>query len=403
MMKKKIVSLGLVMLLAMSMLCGCGDSRESSTADQPSETTTATDDIYDDVTLDGMTDDILAGMSLKQKIGQMFIVSTDSLDPKAETETTDTMLAALKEYNPGGVVLFSFNLKTRKQVMNFISDMQATASIPMFIAVDEEGGSVARVANNEKMKTTVFPSMMEIGNTGDTEKAYQLGKTVAEDISALGFNLDFAPVCDVLSNPDNTEIGDRSFGSDPQLVASMIEKEIRGLHVGGVATTLKHFPGQGSSDADTHKGYSDLDVTIDVLRNREFTPFKAGINAKSDLVMVSHVALSDITTNEEPASLSQLMVSEILRDELGYDGVVITDAMNMKVITKFYSASEAAVKAVEAGDDIILMPDDLPEAFNGIQDAISEGRLTEEQIDEAVGRIIKVKLLRQIINLSIES
>lgn len=361
----------------------------------------------DDITMEGLVSAVLDQMTLEQKIGQLFIVSTDSLDFNAETKMTDQMKENIQKYQPGGVIFFSFNLTTknsvknnRKKIRRFIRKMQKYSQIPMFISVDEEGGTVSRIANSDAMGTTKFPSMSEIGATGDSSNAYNVGATIGREIAELGFNLDFAPVADISTNADNTEIGSRSFGGDAELVSDMVSQEVAGLQENGVSATLKHFPGQGDSGDDTHKGFVNLDVTIDRLRDVEFEPFKAGIAAGADMVMMSHVAVRNITQNEVPASLSSLMVTDILREELQFDNIIITDAMNMKIITKFYNAGEAAVMAIEAGNDMILMPDDFVSAYDAVYDAVQDGTLTERQINQAVSRILTVKIRRGILPLS---
>ncbi len=390
-------------------LSGCG--RASLNESNPSEGSTsiaeADPESLDDITMEGLVSAVMDQMTLEQKIGQLFIVSTDSLDFNAETKMTDQMRENIEKYQPGGVIFFSFNLTTKKSVKNnrkklkrFIKKMQKYSQIPMFIAVDEEGGSVSRIANSDALGTTKFPSMSEIGATGDSSNAYNVGATIGREIAELGFNLDFAPVADITTNADNTEIGSRSFGSDADLVSDMVSQEVAGLQENGVSATLKHFPGQGDSGDDTHKGFVNLDVSIDRLRDVEFKPFKSGIAAGADLVMMSHVAVRNITQNDVPASLSSLMVTDILREELQFDNIIITDAMNMKIITKFYDAGEAAVMAIEAGNDMILMPDDFESAYEAVYEAVQDGTLTERQINQAVARILTVKIRRGILPLS---
>ena len=392
----KRVALLLCIMLLTGALAGCGWSKKEKDKSENS-TKSSEDKAVDEITLDGMVSDALSKMTLKEKIGQLFIVCTDSLDFNAETEVTEKMRKNLEEYKPGGVIFFSYNLKNRTQVKEMISDMQKTAEIPLFIAVDEEGGSVARIANSKNMQTTKFPAMAEIGKTGDSKNAYHVGETIGKEIYELGFNLDFAPVADINTNAENTEIGNRSFGSEPKTVADMVSQEVKGLQAQGVSATLKHFPGQGQCGEDTHKGYVELNATIDRLRDVEFLPFKSGISAGADMVMMSHVAVSKITGKETPASLTKLMVTDILREELQFDNVIITDAMNMKVITKFYDADQAAVMAIEAGNDMILMPDNFEQAFEGVLEAVKDGTLSESQIDEAAGRVLSVKIKRGIL------
>lgn len=398
-----------LLVLLLTILSGCG--RTPLGGDDPAESSTsiveADPESLDDITMEGLVSEVLDQMTLEQKIGQLFIVSTDSLDFNAETKMTDQMKENIEKYQPGGVIFFSFNLTTkhnvnnnRKKLKRFIRKMQKYSEVPMFISVDEEGGTVARIANSDAMGTTKFPAMSEIGATGDSRQAYNVGATIGREIAELGFNLDFAPVADISTNADNTEIGSRSFGGDADLVSDMVSQEVRGLQDNGVSATLKHFPGQGDSGDDTHKGFVNLNVTIDRLRDVEFGPFKAGIAAGTDMVMMSHVAVRNITQNEVPASLSSLMVTDILREELQFDNVIITDAMNMKIITKFYDAGEAAVMAIEAGNDMILMPDDFVSAYEAVYEAVQDGTLTERQINQAVSRILTVKIRRGILPLT---
>ncbi len=384
----------MTILLSLVLLAGCGKNDKST---EEGTTSIEQNDEIDDVTCDGMVKDVLSQMSLEEKIGQLFIVCTDSLDFYAETSVTDEMKENLQTYQPGGIVFYSFNLESRDQVTTFIEDMQAEVKIPMFMSVDEEGGPVSRIANHENMGTTQFPSMKEIGETEDVTKAYEVGSVIGKEISELGFNLDFAPVADVISSEENTEIGERSFGSDPELVSSMVKEVVKGLQSNNVSATLKHFPGQGSSTEDTHKGFSDMDLTIDELRGVDLIPFTEGIKAGVDFIMVSHVALSTVTGDDLPSSLSSIVVTDILRNELQFDNVIITDGMNMKSITKFFDSDEAAVKAFQAGNDMILMPDDFTSAVGGILEAVDSGKISEDDIDDAVRRILRIKIRRGIL------
>lgn len=397
----RVPALLMALLVILLALPGCGRAGKKQ---KSQEETTRIEDMnpenIDKITMEGIVSDILSHMTLEEKVGQLFIVSTDSLDYNAETEKTDQMIERLEKYKPGGVIFFSFNIKNRKQLTAFITDMQATASIPLFIAVDEEGGNVSRIASNEKMGLEKIPPMSEIGQTADPEEAYRVGETIGSGIHELGFNLDFAPVADVRTNDKNTEIGDRSFGSDPKVVSDMVSMEVKGLQSQGVSATLKHFPGQGDTGEDTHKGYVDLNTNIDRLRKVEFLPFEAGIKAGADFVMVSHVSVKAVTGHNVPASLSELIVSDILRDELSFEGIIITDALNMKGITKFYDSLQASQMAVEAGNDMILMPDDFVDSCEGLTELVEDGTVAEEDIDRAVSRILEVKIRRGILPLT---
>ena len=399
--KNVVISLMLICLLLTGIISGCGRKEDNGNAAEASTSIQDTDpEKLDDITMDALVDEALKQMTLEQKIGQLFIVCTDSLDFNAETEMTEQMETNLKKYQPGGVILFSFNLDNRDQTTDFIQSMKETTEIPMFISVDEEGGNVARIANTDGMGTTKFPSMASIGETGDSSQAFHVGNTIGKEIAELGFNLNFAPVADLATNENNTEIGERSFGSDPDLVAEMVAQEVKGLQQNGVSATLKHFPGQGDAGEDTHKGYVNLDVTIDGLRDNEFVPFEKGISAGADLVMMSHVSVKGITQSDVPASLSSLMVNDILREELQYDRIIITDAMNMKIITKFYDSGQAALAAIKAGNDMILMPDDFESAYEAIKEALADGSLPEKRLNTSVRRILEVKIRRGILPLN---
>ncbi|MEE1228325.1 MAG: glycoside hydrolase family 3 protein [Lachnospiraceae bacterium] len=395
------VFLSLTLVLALTA-CGFSKKADGQIGAKESSTEFAQRDPekLDDITMEGLTGELIKEMTLKEKVGQLFMLSTDNLDYNAETAMTETMKENITKYKPGGVIMFSFNIKNRQQTMDFIQAMQKQSEIPMLIGVDEEGGKVARIGNTDSMGTTKFPPMAVIGKTGDKKEAYKVGKTIGKEIGELGFNVDFAPVADITTNENNTEIGERSFGSDKELVSKMVAAEVKGLESQNVSATLKHFPGQGDLEEDTHRGYANLGKTIDLLRKTEFAPFRSGIDAGADFVMVSHASVKNVTESHNPSSLSHLIVSDILRDELNFDGVIITDAMNMKSITKFYDADEAAVKAVKAGNDIVLMPDDFPMAYQGILDAVKEGELSEDEIDKAVQHILTVKIRRGMIPLS---
>ncbi len=338
-------------------------------------------------------EEILQSMTLKEKICQLFIVQPEQLTSSGSTVTgvsaeTEEML---KDYPVGGVILFSGNIVDPDQCTSLISGLQSQSVLGLFVAVDEEGGSVARLANNALMGTTRLPAMKEIGNTGDPANAYSAGKTIASDIARFGFNLDFAPVADVDSNPDNPVIGDRSFASDAQTAAQMVAAAVEGFHDGGMLCTLKHFPGHGDTGTDSHLGYTELDKTLEELYETELIPFESGIAAGADFVMVGHISLPRVTGDDVPATLSKTVI-DLLKEDLGFDGIVITDSMTMNAVTDRYPAGEAAVMAVQAGIDMILIPEDLAGAAEGLLDAVQAGTVSEERIDESVRKILSVKL-----------
>lgn len=338
-------------------------------------------------------EEILASMTLEEKICQLFIVSHDQLAGQSGvTRSGPATRSAIEEYPVGGIIYFSPNLVSREQCENMISDLQSYSRLGLFIAVDEEGGIVSRLGHNSSMGTTDFPNMGTIGKTGDPAAAYEVGATIGKDISALGFNLDFAPVADVDSNPDNPVIGPRAFHSDPQIAAEMVGACVQGFCDSGILCTLKHFPGHGDTLTDSHYGDAQTGKTLDELMECEMLPFRAGIEAGAPVVMIGHIIAPAVTEEDVPATLSRELVTGLLRETLGFEGLIITDSMSMQAITDRYSSGTAAVKALQAGVDIILMPKDLSAALAGVREAVATGELTQERLDESVLRILQSKL-----------
>ena len=343
--------------------------------------------------------ELMTSMSLDEKIYQLFFVKPETIiesDPvvSAGEETSN----ALAQYPVGGIIYFSENIQTREQTIEMIKNSQDYSKIPLFIGVDEEGGTIARIGNNVQMGTTKLPSMEKIGSSGDSRKAYEIGETLAADIGELGFNVDFAPVADIIVNKKNTEIGDRSFGEDPELVSEMVIAEVKGLQENNVSAVLKHFPGHGSTVSNSHEGNSVSLRTLEELEKAEFVPFREGIEAGADFVLVSHMTLVNATKEKVPASLSGEVITGWLKGKLNYDGIVITDALRMKAISDDYSSAEAAVKTIKAGSDMILMPENVYEAYNGIADAVENGDITEERIDSSVKKILNLKFEKGLLH-----
>lgn len=346
---------------------------------------------------------LLEGMTLEEKVGQLFMVRPESLDPAlssaqagdaekyGDTAFSSSMEEAMKRRPVGGVVLFGKNISDGAQLAALIEGLQRASAVPLLVGVDEEGGSVARIANSPGFDVEKFKSAREIGRSGDPERAKSMGETIGAYLKRYGFNLDFAPVADVNTNPDNPVIGPRAFGSEPGLVAGMVAAEIEGLHASGVAACAKHFPGHGDTKGDTHKGFVSIDKTWEELTACELIPFEHAIAASVDMVMVSHITAPGVTSDGLPSSLSYEMITQNLRGKLGFDGVVITDAMEMGAITGKYSPADGAVKAVSAGADLVLMPADFDGAYDGLLKAVREGKITEERIDESVLRILALK------------
>jgi beta-N-acetylhexosaminidase len=337
---------------------------------------------------------IAAEMTLQEKICQLLFVTPEALTGYGQvTQSGDATRSALEEYPVGGVVYFASNLVTTEQTAEMLENIQEFArnrsGFGLFLGVDEEGGSVARLADS--LGTAAFEDMAVYGAAGDTAKAYEIGTTLAGVLKSLGFNVDFAPVADVLTNDENTVVQSRSFGSDPALVSDMVAQEVRGFVEGGVLCAPKHFPGHGSTGGDTHDGYAATDRTLDQLEACDLLPFQAAMEAGAPMIMVGHMTLTAIDP-DNPASLSQAVVTGLLRDQLGYDGIVITDALNMGAVANNYTSGEAAVRAIQAGCDMLLCVSDVQSAVDALLQAVADGTISESRIDESVVRILDAKI-----------
>ena len=338
----------------------------------------------------------IRSMSLAEKVAQMFIITPEFLTGYSNvTRAGEATKEALNKYPVGGLIYMGANIKSEAQVTQMIQKQQQYSQdrigLPLFVSVDEEGGQVTRIASCDAITVPIFPDLFEIGTSLDGCSAYELGDAIGEYLSRMGFNLDFAPVADVLTNPNNTVVKRRSYGSDPKIVAEMVKENLDGLWKHQVYGCIKHFPGHGATAGDTHHGYAYTNKTWKELKNSDVIPFQESIQDGVSFIMVGHISLPNVTKEDAPASLSSEVINELLREKLGYDGIVITDALNMGAVTQHYTTAQAAVQAVLAGNDILLMPADFKTAYEGIMNAVTDGVITEERLDESVGRILKVK------------
>lgn len=339
----------------------------------------------------------LASMTLEEKVSQLFIITPEALTGEVNvTEAGAETKTALTKYSVGGLIYFPENIVSEEQIKEMTANQQRYAEeqigLPLFISTDEEGGTVTRVAGNENFAVSQVGDMCEVGETKDTGKAYEVGDTIGSYLSQLGLNLDFAPVADVLTNPENTVVKKRSFGNEAELVSEMVIKELTGMQQHMVYGCVKHFPGHGATLGDTHNGYAYTDKTWEELKKNEIIPFQKAIEAGVSFVMVGHISTPQATGDDVPASCSPKMIGEYLRNELGYDGIVITDALNMKAVTDQYASDEAAVRVLQAGGDMLLMPEDFEAAYRGVITAVQEGKITETRLDESLKRILRIKL-----------
>ena len=362
------------------------------TTEQVTTEDVTTESTNNSVAQDPEVEKILSGMSIHEKCCQLFMITPEALTGYTQvTEAGDTTRNYFKEYPVGGLIYFSNNISSSSQVKALLENTtkiaEETSGVPIFLGVDEEGGTVARCG--DKLDVTQFKDMYEYKDLG-TGTAYSNAKTIATYLKDLGFNTDFAPVADTWSNSENTVIGKRAYSDNFSETAELVSSAVLGFKDVGVVCSLKHFPGHGDTTTDTHEGAAVVEKTSSQLMQEEYLAFKSGIDAGADMVMVGHITAKAIS--DEPASVSKEVVTGELREKLGYDGIVITDALNMGAVSNSYSSSELGVKCVEAGVDIILMPSDFRSCLSGLEDAVNSGKISEERINESVRRILRVKL-----------
>ncbi|MBS6954860.1 MAG: glycoside hydrolase family 3 protein [Enterocloster asparagiformis] len=347
--------------------------------------------------LEEKLDQILSGMTTEEKVAQLFIVTPEALTGvESVTQAGESTREALSRRPVGGLIYFRNNLKNPEQVKALTGNTarigREVCALPLLLSVDEEGGKVTRIGGREGFDVPVFPNMAEIGAVNDAQKAYEVGSAIGGYLSEYGFNMDFAPDADVLTNSANQVIGSRSFGTDAQLVWSMASQVARGLKDRGVQPVYKHFPGHGATLGDTHDGFAYTEKTLDELMEAELVPFANAVKSGENCIMAAHIAAPGVTGDETPASLSYGLITGVLREKLGFDGVVVTDALNMGAIQNLYSSGQAAVAAVEAGADLLLMPADFDAAYEAVLQAVQEGKISRERLDLSVRRIGRMKL-----------
>jgi beta-N-acetylhexosaminidase len=336
----------------------------------------------------------LKKMDIHEKVCQMFMAVPEKTTYYYDTLTyvDDWYKKCYEEYPIGGYIYFDANIVWEQQLCDLLSDSQEMAAeynngIGLFQAVDEEGGSVTRV--QKMLWKTPVENMSYYGKLNDYNTTYEAGRTIGTYLNACGFNVNFAPVADVNISETN-ELGSRIFSSDPLVVSDMCTAIIKGLKSQKVASTLKHFPGLGAGTGNTHYETVEIDRSLEELEIAEFPAFKGGIDAGADFVMVGHQIVK-AAGDKLPADLSSVVVTDWLREKLGFEGIVITDSQAMAAIANNYTSGEAAIKSIEAGVDIILMPNDLRAAVDDVEAAVKSGKLSEERIDESVIRILEKK------------
>ena len=424
-MNKRIYSLFMVLIMCIICIniCGCGRKAQSNTTEavfaeqtttKKQETTSkeqVTTTKEQETTKEQVTtskepethteeesirlkvEEKLSSMSLHEKVCQMFVITPESLTGYNKvTEAGEQTRINIEKYPIGGLVYFAYNLINPTQTMEMLNNVQRysinTIGIPLFTCIDEEGGRVLRIGNNKAFGETKIGSMDKVSSK---EEAYNIGSTIGLYLRKYGFNVDFAPVADVITNKKNNVIGDRSFGTDANIVATYASAVSDGLHSAGVLSTFKHFPGHGATEGDTHEGFAFTNKTYEEMKACEFLPFMMAKEKGVDMIMVAHISVPNIVGDNTPCSLSYKMITEILKGDLEYDGLVITDALNMGAIKNEYGSEEAVVMAVKAGNDILLMPEDFKSSVEAVKKAVENGEISEERINESVRKILMKK------------
>lgn len=327
----------------------------------------------------------LKSMSLEEKIGQMFIIQNRT------PRYTDPLKQELETYKPGGFILFKENISSYEGTLSLIKEIKKTSSIPLFIGIDQEGGLVQRIASLEDKAVTKIPYMYELGCKNDENLTEDVAKVLAEELRVFGINMDFAPSLDIWSNPKNMVIGKRSFGTDSEVVKKMGTLFGKGLEANGITAVYKHFPGHGDTVTDSHVGLPIVYKTKEELSTFEWVPFKEAITNGAKAIMVAHLSLPNITGDNTPATLSSKIVTDVLKEKMQFDGLIITDALNMGALTKNYEEREIYRRAILAGNDLLLMPLSLERAITYIKEDIQKGIISEDRIDESVYKILIFK------------
>ncbi|MEC0212799.1 beta-N-acetylhexosaminidase, partial [Paenibacillus ehimensis] len=327
-------------------------------------------------------------LTLRQKIGQMLMCGFHGTEPSEDIERL------IREKHLGGIIYFRRNLTEPAQVAKLSASLQQLAlahgGVPLLIAIDQEGGMVMRIDQG----VTPIPGSMALGATGDAEAAYEAAKVTGSELKAMGINMNFAPCLDINNNPLNPVIGVRSYGGDAETVGRLGTAAVRGYQEAGIAATVKHFPGHGDTGEDSHTALPVVPHPRERLDRLELAPFRRAAELGVDAVMTAHVLFPAVEPERLPATLSSRVIDGLLRQELGYDGVVVTDCLEMNAIAEHYGIAEGAVMAVEAGADLVLVSHRIERqqtALDALVQAVESGRIREERIDRSVERLLALK------------
>lgn len=339
--------------------------------------------------LDEVINAMIEAMPLEDKVSGLFFVTPESItDVSAAVRAGDGTREALTRYAVGGIVYDKKNIQNAEQFREMLGNTELYSKYPLFLGIEEEGGSISPLAAAGLVEKQ--SSAADIGAGGDAGAAYQVGSSLGAGLSSYGINVNFAPVAD-LANVDGSVMASRAYGNDAAAVTTYVNNMVSGLQEQGVTACVKHFPCGGGTTADTHDGLAVSDRGAEELRSQELTVYQSSIDSGVQMIMVGHTAVPSLTGDNTPASLSSIVVTDLLRNEMGYRGVIITDAMDMKAISEYYGSGQAAVLALRAGCDMILMPESFEEAHGAVLAAVQDGTISEERINDALRRIYRIK------------
>lgn len=399
-----------IMLSLVLLLCSCGTDKEvekkaGESTSTPSATASVTPLISEDEAF-SEAEKIVKTMTIEQKVGQMFLVDLLQLDASPSVDgtaykATDSVKQAIIDYHLGGVYLTKENIKSQKQTKKLVQNLQASvvSGSALYVAVEEDGGGENSIsAKVEDLKDTGYVAPKEMGQNMTANQIYESGKTIAGELTKIGINLNLAPVADLASD-QNPSYAMRCLGSDADGVADLLDDFVSGMREGGLSVTLKTFPGIGNVSADVTESIAENTDSLMTIRDTNFVPYASGIQAGADCVMVSNVAYSKLTVKKVPAFMSQDIVTKLLREELGFDGIVMTSPLNDNVIENNYTNEFAVVEAVKAGCDLIVLPGNFKECYEALITAVEEGRIDEKVINTSVRRILQNKIQRGILVL----
>lgn len=377
----------LLLIISLLLLTGCSNKQPNKTSLGDYRNVEVDNKEIESIKKRDLIKEKIDSMTLDEKIGQLIIAGFEGI------ALDDNAKSLIKNDKIGGIILFSENVESISQLVNLTNSIKSENSsnkIPMFISVDEEGGSVSRMPKELRK----FPSNRIIGGRNDDKLSYNIGKMIGKEIRSFGFNMNYAPVLDINSNPNNKVIGNRSFGNNVEVVSRLGIQTMKGLMDSNTISVVKHFPGHGDTSIDSHISLPVVEKDLEKLNSFEFIPFKKAIENGVDAIMVSHILLTQVDKNN-PATMSKAIVSDILRGNLGFNGVIITDDMTMGAITQNYAIENAAINSINAGTDIILVCHqykNIKSTIEAIKKAVNVSKtISEERINESVYRILKLK------------